>query len=639
MILQAIPYIVTIIILHGANDQISRSSIMISILSMNPAIFIGAIVLQSVTVLHLFGYLMHPNTTTTMHSYPVNKRQLWFTNVTCGFIFLLVPLFVMFIALLIPIEFITTLQVGNNIIPTTINTNITSTIGFSSNMMQGWSITDGYLTVTNIRLLLEIFPNGLQEGAIINTLPVMFGFLFRSIVIVTFYYAVFVFAISVAGNAKGYCLANMAIIFAPTGLVFLYNLVAFYYVLGHVIDTSMILTVLSLTNPIRMLGTFTYIDARPILVMVPESRNLVGFQAHIVSYVVIILTLFIASFKLYMIRKPEHTWYTIVFTTAKNIIICLYSVAGALLTGIMLLSIMRSATFMYIGFVIGFVIMYINMNMITPTFKQENTLKRLAIAGCVIIASVFTASTATRIFQESRIPDANDVVSITLNNQNFFRSNSLWFSPITDPYIIEETLRIHSQIVDNRSNLRDTFTTNTINPEWNSAVIQEINYVFADGTTLNRTYTLPLDFVVESGLNDLLMSDSVILSRGMANVLNELDHINALGIRLWRNDLHSVAMWALHSDYTSVDIVNLDNIAHIIPYIKKDIIISTRNENHGRSGLVDMSERESIGERSQNSMRIDIALSSRTIFHGGTQITLEYAENTFRWLMDNGYIY
>lgn len=471
---------------------------LIDLLAMkNPVMIVACVAVPIFVVYSGFSYLFQVKSATAMHAYPVNKTQLFFTNVLSGLILMLIPLIILCLLLLNPVEWVK-----------------------PEVFMEGGNMR---YYGPSIRIPRELFPNGINDGAVINTFPVVAGFFFRTVLSFIFYYSVFLTAAFVSGSAVIYGAVSAVLTFIPMGLSFLSELIMYYCCFGYEVSISLTEKVLKFTNPVAFSDVFNYYD---VIYGDGYMNNPVSTHPYILSYILIAAVLFLVSFWCGHIRRQERTEDSVVFVPLKNVFIFLISTFGSVMLGIFLLMMWKSIVFMYVGFAAGFVGAYFIAQMIAEkTFNVLDKSKDLIKFGSVIIVLFILAAGVIKLDLTgySRYsPDPDDIEGVYLYHPYQYMAGTI--NPIlydnffiTDPKIISDAAAVHKEIVESRNELRDVFIENitmrgSYSEKYGLIKGQYFTFKLKNGKVVTRSYMVSQDFAEAAGLNALRMKDEVVLS-------------------------------------------------------------------------------------------------------------------------------
>lgn len=473
---------------------------MVGLLSMEHPVPIFMMLLAPFcAVMAFYPYYFAPNAAGAFYTFPINKRQLFWTNAVAGLILMIVPLVIFGILLLMPIHY-----PGPIIHP-----NWEQTIDFPQ----------------------ALFSN-VMVGSVINSFSVIVGFIARLALGMFFYYSVFLLAISVSGNRVVAILLCGAIPLIPIGAHVLIEVIATIYVFGYegLTNNTRLLYTAGLTNPVGI-GNIIRDSTQPLVL-------------YYASYIIITVVLTAVAYICGHIRKLERTGDSVVFTTISKICVFLVATSGMIFIGAISMSTLSSRTALYIGFVIGFIIAYFIGQMIAEkTLDVRHKIKTLIPYGGIMVGLYAVMLFVTNIGMSSyiyHIPNPSEVYGVSINHGFHWRQEHL------RPYVVDEesisrTMEIHQMILNDRRYFTDMRWQANTRGNWRDFETVPIVYILHDGTTISRQYTVSFDFAVASGLGELRHSPQMRMAEMPA--LTRPEVIETVRITLW--DLS----WDAHREF------------------------------------------------------------------------------------------
>ncbi|MCL2286677.1 MAG: hypothetical protein FWC32_10000 [Firmicutes bacterium] len=549
-------YLLSIVVpLHNAGHNTigpQQSRFMLNILTMGyPTIIFAMVLVPFCVAMALYPYNFNSTATSAFYTFPVTKRQLFWTNFAAGAILILLPLLVLSLILLVPIYF-----------------NPGYQFSYWEGVQSSWR---------NVHLPHTLFPNDLAEGAVMNTFRQMAGFFARAAIGFMFYYGVFLIAVNVAGNRVVSVLLCGALPFIPVAVHGLFWGIGMLYVFGTsgVDSGRQIVETLLLTNPViwmvviggqmrRFLGLFFIRGGG-------QSGLMLYYIFYTVSTAVFLAIAYVCSCK----RKLERTGDSVVFTSLKNVLVFILSMAGMVMMGIFGIHLLESRFGMYLGGIIGFVLFYFIAQMIAE--KSFNVVgqkaKSLIYFGGTIIGIylvMFIVTTFGMGFYVNRVPARAEIEGVALQRWNYR------VVPITEPEIIDRTIEIHNTILDNRGYLRRLFWQN-IRADIDHRNF-EIAYRLTDGTYIHRRYIVSTRFRRQHGIDDLFREPSVILANYPG--LQRPEIIESVNITF---DVREGEVWSHHNKV----IIDQQLISSLIEAIKADYLTQLARRSTDSAGNVD----------------------------------------------------
>jgi len=595
---------VLLIYQQSGNDPI-RNAVMqarnlIDLLSMNHPVPIFAMLFAPFcAVMALFPYNFASNASGAFHSFPLSKRQLFWTNTAAALVLMLLPLLIFCLFLLMPIHY---------------------PITYGS-----WS--------GGVSVPASLFPRGIAGGAIINTIPVIAGFFLRVAVGIIFYYSVFLLAVSVSGNRLVAVLLCGALPLVPLGLHGFIDLIGYLYVFGHGNTTDWRLASTAVfSNPvawgsvIETRGGWLAVGARRLLFPLDTYSLLPYFIVYIATTAALTAIAFTCSKR----RKLERTGDSVVFTPLTNTLVFILAMLGMMSMGAFMLALMQSRVGLYIGFVIGFVIAYFMAQMIAEkSFDVRHKAKALIPFGATMIA-LYLMMLATTNFIVSplvnRVPAAQEVAGVALHGR------WMWMNPMErpdvytrDPETIARTLEIHQYIVDNRRQLSSLQWSSLYN--WRAVQSIPFAYLMQDGTTKHWRYTVSHDFMISSGLYELINSPEMIMAEHPT--LRRPEMIESINISFW--DQESLVDFSRH-------ITRPEEIATLAVALKADLAEDSVLHWHR---LVEFNQTGIWPDVEEDHVWINASIWSEELRRGHNMHTDHvhlgnYAGNTMAWLAEHG---
>ncbi len=601
--LTLILYVLAIVLPIYQNDDFYTIKIdsLISLLSMsNPVMVVASIVVPLLLVMLTFSYLFQPKTTATIHSYPINKRQLFFTNVLTGFLVFAIPLLVLCVIMLSPIKF------------------VEAYIPYYGNGLQ---------------LPTEIFPNGLVQNEVINSFSVITGFFFRAMLTFSFYYAIFLLSAMLSGSPFIFLLMSIAIPLLPTGAYILKYVISTYYTFGYSSFSSsdMVETILMYSNPVFWYDSFTHYFLRQgIDAIIPEPTSHLSF---ILTYLAVGASALFAAYFCSRVRKQERAGEAFVFSYVRTFVIFAASVAGMVFLGALFLSIFYSTAMMYVGFVLGFSIAFILVQMASEkSFTVFHKWKELVKYGGVAVVGFLIIVAAIKLdvtgFQKY-VPKAEDVVGVYLHYPSVYSysgENVVGDMIITDTDIIEKSLAIHKEIIKNKGSLLDVrlkTISNSYKEKYGSVYTQYFVYKLKNGKTVLRDYILPHAFLQKVGLVDLNLDVRVAYSSIYSFKASE--KIESVSVRMFPVDIDEYD--------ATIMIEDLELIPPLVEELKKDYYETKR----GSFTNPEANENKYYENEPYLSINMTGYSHNRnTRYYDGFSLTS--FDNTLAWLKANGYI-
>jgi hypothetical protein len=418
---------------------------------------------------------------------------------------------------------------------------------------------------------VNLFRNGVADYAVINTVPVVALYFLRLVVTYTFYYAVFVTAAMLVGNAGMYLIVSAILNGLLIGIWGLINLAAYYYIFGFRVIEETFMRLMIYTHPLTISAIMGSWSSQNILVPY-------------LVYTAIIIGLLTLSYWLYRLRKLERAGDSVVFMPVRQGLLFLTSVGGMLAMGLLLagLTIQRPVT-MYIGFVIGFVLAYLIAQMVfEQSFKVFHKMKPILAHGGAVVAVIALFNLANALDITGHItftPNANDVRAVYLDSpwlmereQNGLMRQAM---TITDRNIINRTVRAHEVVISERASLRRTFLVGLfmdMNERWDGRTRQYIHYEMNDGRVIKRSYIINGTVMEKSGFAALMEDEAVAMARvywlQFPELMSEVVLTRNNG-SFWNSETHN---WEMNRDHFMVTIMNRMHIEELFIAMRSDYI-------------------------------------------------------------------
>ena len=533
---------------HWLSTDFQLARNMVDMLSMAHPILMLMMVLSPLCVgLALFSYHFNRNTAAAYYSFPITKKQLFWTETAVALILMLLPLLIFCLLLLIPIYY---------------------------TGPEAWDPIAEYPRWEFIRFSVAIFPQQPAVGSVINTLSVVSGFFARMAIGIIFYFSVIKLAVSVSGNRVVAVLLCGALPLIPVGIHLFLNMIASMYVFGYNFHAPRAyVSTFNVTNPLSWRALIeTYL---PMIAHSPwgtqlYTTHLEGVEPRLwinaLVYIGISVILVTISYFCSQKRKLERTGDSVVFTVINNACVFMVSMFGMILTGYFMMSIFRSRAWLYIGFVLGFAIFYLIAQMIAErTINVIHKFKSFLRYGGVIVGIYVIIMLVTNFglsFYVNRVPAAENVAGVSLDpSWRWSSAHAHMERYVRDPEAIERTLEMHRYILANRRHLQGLHWQNLTNSMDGTVVHVPFAYQLQDGTTMYRGYFLNIDFLISSGLGDLRNSAPIILAD--APILDTPEIVQNVIIFIPRD---------YGEQSQSINITYSSDIASLFEAIKKDFV-------------------------------------------------------------------
>ena len=463
----------------------------------NPILMVAMVLLPFCVVMALYPYHFSGRATTAFYTFPVTKRQLFWTNFVAGSALIIVPLLIMCLFLLIPIFYT---------LPADID-------GLRQTFRWG------------IWLPPTIFPeDGLLHGQVINSLWRVTAFFGRNVVGFMFFFGVFSLAVSLAGSRLISILLCAALPFVPAAIHgMIYGMSVFYLFGVHEA---------SLAGSVSQTMVHTFPAAWNVVIDGNYAREL-GIWVHTVVYTAIAAVLFALAYMCSRMRKHERTGESVVFNKFKNAMVFTLSMAGMVAMGAFLMALFGGRVWWYTGFMFGFALMFVIAQMIAEkAFDIRHKLKLLIPFGAIMVGAYIVVVLILTVGMRpyvNRVPDSARVEAVAIGRQWGWHNVGPF---VSDPEIIERVTEVHREILDNRAYLRRAHNNSRFNNRWGGWVTSfPIIYRMDDGSYIRRNYFLTDSFARISGARELA-NDPVFLFAAHHGLQNPQD-IRYISIDFW----------------------------------------------------------------------------------------------------------
>ena len=576
-----------------SGEQLISAAMFILMTMWNVPLLWAMIAVPFCATMALYSYSFKTASTTAFHSLPLNRNQLFFTNLLAGLTLMLTPLLITSLIILMPVR-------------------------FAEGSINEW-------------LVLSAIP-GIECGDVINTPLRVGGFFLRNALGFTLYFAIFMLAASLAGSRVIAITLAGVIAILPTALTGLGMIIGEFYIFGLAPPTY-IGVVTTHMHPFFWGRAFGWI---PFLF----RGGTVPHHTLVISYSLITLACLGLAYLAYRLRPQERAGDAVVFTPVRRVLIFLEAAIGMFFVGVIGLVLFASRAGLYLGFVVGFAIAYFIAQMIAEkTFRVGHKAKHLvsygAVAAGVYLLMLLVVNVGFSGYMR-RVPDAREIEGVHVH-QRWGAHTAPQDVFIYDAATIAWVQDIHRRIIDERGYVQRHFRNNSNN--WHISMSSfTIMYRLENGRIMSRSYRLPNNFFEDKGINALMQSDPVIQAgfpalRDPANirfievtvrnadywaVLLDADIARARG----RGDAEYIA--ELHAALTAPFMAHIDNAAQIFPLaiaVRRDI------SYEARAGAIDW----------RNDISVFVDTGDSTYEHrSGFWTRVRMGGYTAEWLVANG---
>ncbi len=487
----------------------------------------------------MMSFVHKQNRAFALHSQPYSKSRLFNTQILTGWLMCVLPLLVMCVLYLLLMK---------DVQPDT-----------SSSL---YRVSDYSLAVENV-----------------YTAKAVLGWLGDSVVIVTFFYGMFVFAGSLVGTGVMQLLISGVFFMIVPATLFIINEFCAAFLLGYV-----------------GMGDFMQnlmLEANPIIRKLSYWNEGAGIALEMKYLAAAIVLLILARFA-YGRARLEKVGDSMIFRITEEIITYLITFVGMTAFGWILYGITDSKKSMLIlgmavGALVTFLIVKIVIAKSIKVFSRQNL---ISLCLYLLIAALFTAFTVFDLGGFSRrLPDEDRIESVTLSNSTFWYATSSTYmysgggydlrqSPVisTDPEVISAMYELEKYIVEN-----DIFTSLQTTIEDSSSDEPEpiresvtFEYKMKNGSNFRREYYFNLDEESKALIN------RVVASEDWKSYFTGADKINLSGFESATAEIYSL----------SADYYEDENDQKKISINREDVekIVTARDEDFKKMSFYDMCE-------------------------------------------------
>ncbi len=487
----------------------------------------------------MMSFVHKQNRAFALHSQPYSKSRLFNTQILTGWLMCVLPLLVMCVLYLLLMK---------DVQPDT-----------SSSL---YRVSDYSLAVENV-----------------YTAKAVLGWLGDSVVIVTFFYGMFVFAGSLVGTGVMQLLISGVFFMIVPATLFIINEFCAAFLLGYV-----------------GMGDFMQnlmLEANPIIRKLSYWNEGAGLALEMKYLAAAIVLLILARFA-YGRARLEKVGDSMIFRLTEEIITYLITFVGMTAFGWILYGITDSKKSMLIlgmavGALVTFLIVKIVIAKSIKVFSRQNL---ISLCLYLLIAALFTAFTVFDLGGFSkRLPEEDGIESVTLSNSTFWYATSSTYmygkggydlrqSPVisTDPEVISAMYELEKYIVEN-----DIFTSLQTTIEDSSSDEPEpiresvtFEYKMKNGSNFRREYYFNLDEKSKAMIN------RVVASEDWKSYFTGADKINLSGFESATAETYSL----------SADYYEDENDQKKISINREDVekIVTARDEDFKKMSFYDMCE-------------------------------------------------
>jgi hypothetical protein len=332
-------------------------------------------------------------------------------------------------------------------------------------------------------------------------------------------------------------------------------------------------------------------------------------------------------------RTAERNGDTVVFVPLKNVLVMILSLSGMVLGGMFFLNLTGSRVGYYIGFAVGFTLLYFIAQMVAEkSFHIFHKARKLVWFGGIaagMYAAVLVFSYGFMWGYVSYAPKADDVLGVHIWHGT---PGSWWregerFVYIQDRDIIERAITAHDRIIAERRGLRNHLWYNVAGRRpFMTSERFPITYQLKNGRYVTRMYRLPNDFMRTAGLEALIREEAVILSA----YPELLGRFTVTQIRIHLHEQHVLSYSSARDserEENTFTITQPGQIQSLLEALRRDTVIHSIRQRQ-------MQTREMPWVNSSMSVHLTIRTGGGTDNPWRT-INLNYIEHIRAWLIEH----
>ncbi len=394
---------------------------------------------------------------------------------------------------------------------------------FNSQIFTGWLMCVLPLIVMSLLYLLlmkEVTPDASSSlykvsdyslaAENVYTAGAVLGWLGDSLVIVTFFYGMFVFAGSLVGTGVMQLLISGVFFIIVPAMIFIINTFCETFLLGYVGMSDFMESLM--------------LEANPIFRIISGWGDSPGLALEMKYLAAAVIMLCLARFA-YGKAKLEKVGDSMIFRATEEILTYLVTFIGMTTFGAILYGITNDKRSMLIlGMVVGGLVTFLIVKIvIARSIKVFNKKNLASLCIYIVIAAVFTGFTVLDLGGFSkRLPDENKIQSVSLSNSTLWYASSptymyggngysLGQNPVlsTDPEVISAMYELEKYIVE-----KDLFTSLQVTIEDSDSDEPEpiresvtFEYKMKNGSNFRRGYYFNLDEESKELINRVVTSE------------------------------------------------------------------------------------------------------------------------------------
>ena len=425
---------------------------------------------------------------------------------------------------------------------------------FNSQIFTGWLMCVLPLIVMSLLYLLlmkEVSPDASSSlykvsdyslaAENVYTAEAVLGWLGDSLVIVTFFYGMFVFAGSLVGTGVMQLLISGVFFMIVPAMIFIINTFCETFLLGYVGMSDFMESLM--------------LDANPVFRIISGWGESPGIALEMKYLAAAVIMLCLARFA-YGKAKLEKVGDSMIFRATEEILTYLVTFIGMTTFGSILYGITNDKRSMLIlGMVVGGLVTFLIVKIvIARSIKVFNKKNLASLCIYILIAALFTGFTVFDLAGfAKRLPGEDKIESVKLETSTFWYASSSTYmyttdgtgvpaSPVysTDPAVIAAMLELEKYIVENDLAAKDAVTIED-SASNDAQLIREnatFEYKLKNGSNFKRGYYFILDEESKALINKIACSED------WKSLFIGADKVNLAGF-----ESATIETYSLRSDY------------------------------------------------------------------------------------------
>ena len=425
---------------------------------------------------------------------------------------------------------------------------------FNSQIFTGWLMCVLPLIVMSLLYLLlmkEVSPDASSSlykvsdyslaAENVYTAGAVLGWLGDSLVIVTFFYGMFVFAGSLVGTGVMQLLISGVFFMIVPAMIFIINTFCETFLLGYVGMSDFMESLM--------------LDANPVFRIISGWGDSPGLALEMKYLAAAVIMLCLARFA-YGKAKLEKVGDSMIFRATEEILTYLITFIGMTTFGSILYGITNDKRSMLIlGMVVGGLVTFLIVKIvIARSIKVFNKKNLASLCIYILIAALFTGFTVFDLAGfAKRLPGEDKIESVKLETSTFWYASSSTYmyttdgtgvpaSPVysTDPAVIAAMLELEKYIVENDLAAKDAVTIEDSASD-DAQLIREnatFEYKLKNGGNFKRGYYFILDEESKALINKIACSED------WKSLFIGVDKVNLAGF-----ESATIETYSLRADY------------------------------------------------------------------------------------------